>query len=457
MDEIVFLPVKRLQPHPDNPRKDVGDVTELAESIKANGILQNLTVVKHYGEITGNWCEEFGYRVIIGHRRLAAAKLAGLEEVPCSIVEMTMREQVSTMLTENMQRSDLTVYEQAQGFQMMMNLGCSVEQIAEESGFSKSTVRRRLKMAELDQTLLKEVSSRQLSLGDFDELEKIEDLDARNKCLAKIGTNDFNFAVTTAIRKGKIAKRLPKVQELLAESGAIRLESHDTWSGKYQAMDGDVRGGDIRIEDWDGNSPLIPIVKGQLYYTLDENWGSLRFYSKAKRTVENRKTEEEQEREKKLKAVWKEEEELTSITRKLRSDFVEGLRLNSRNQMKMLQGAISAILVGELSYNGSDRDKLNALVGSEGGTTTDVITRVMAYLESIPDADYPKIIYAMFSDTREMKYTSSWNKEWPKHRQKKELDALYHWLISLGYEMSTDEKQLMDGTHEIFKDGLSDD
>ena len=126
MAEIKNIPVRKLWPHPDNPRKDVGDVTELAESIKVNGVLQNLTVVPLIGAISGTWDEE-SYRVIIGHRRLAAAKLAGLEELPCAVVEMTEREQLSTMLTENVERSALTVYEQGKGFQMMLEMGDTVK------------------------------------------------------------------------------------------------------------------------------------------------------------------------------------------------------------------------------------------------------------------------------------------------------------------------------------------
>ena len=76
MAEIKYIPVSKLWGHPDNPRKDLGDVTELAESIKVNGVLQNLTVVPLFGEITKKWDGE-SYRVIIGHRRLAAAKLTG--------------------------------------------------------------------------------------------------------------------------------------------------------------------------------------------------------------------------------------------------------------------------------------------------------------------------------------------------------------------------------------------
>lgn len=83
MAEIKYIPVSKLWGHPDNPRKDLGDVTELAESIKVNGVLQNLTVVPLIGEITKKWDGE-SYRVIIGHRRLAAAKLAVWKSSPAS-------------------------------------------------------------------------------------------------------------------------------------------------------------------------------------------------------------------------------------------------------------------------------------------------------------------------------------------------------------------------------------
>jgi len=95
------------------------------------------------------------------------------------------------MLLENMQRSDLTIYEQAQGFQMMLDMGDSVEEIAVKPGLSKTTVRRRVKMMELDQETLKAVSERQLSLTDFDELAQIEDIKVRNECLAQNGTSEF--------------------------------------------------------------------------------------------------------------------------------------------------------------------------------------------------------------------------------------------------------------------------
>ena len=88
--DIILLPIKQLHPHPENPRKDVGDVSELSESIKVNGILQNLTVVA--GHFNGTDFLPGEYTVIIGHRRLAAAKKAKLKELPCIIAQMSPEE-----------------------------------------------------------------------------------------------------------------------------------------------------------------------------------------------------------------------------------------------------------------------------------------------------------------------------------------------------------------------------
>ena len=113
--KIVMIPIGDLEHHPENPRKDLGDLSELTDSIRKNGIYQNLTVVADL--------DRAKYLVVIGNRRLEAAKAAGLVELPCVISDMDHKEQIATMLEENMQRQDLTVFEQAQGFQMMMDLG----------------------------------------------------------------------------------------------------------------------------------------------------------------------------------------------------------------------------------------------------------------------------------------------------------------------------------------------
>ena len=191
---LVEIQTTRISPHPENPRKDLGDLTELAESIRTNGILQNLTVVQN---------DSYGYTVIIGHRRLAAAKLAGLETVPCVVAEMSEDDQLTTMLAENMQRSDLTVYEQAEGIQLLLDRSFSIADIAEKTGFSESTIRRRAKLLELDKEAFKRSQQRQVSLSDYEKLNEITDIDARNKLLDVLGTNNFNNEFEKAKRNQK--------------------------------------------------------------------------------------------------------------------------------------------------------------------------------------------------------------------------------------------------------------
>mgnify|MGYP003321182715 CR=1 FL=1 len=221
--KIVMLPVDKLHPHKDNPRKDVGDVTELAESIKANGILQNLTVVIS---------EDGGYTIIIGHRRLAAAKKAGLKRVPCVIAEMTEKEQIATMLTENMQRSDLTVYEQAKAFQQLsLDLGMTVQEIADKSGFSESTVRRRVKLAELDGKAFKKACERGATLFDFAELDKLDDPADKAKCLEAMGTSNFRNELKSALDRQRKKQRVAKYEEQVS-AFAEKIEKIDYAGGK---------------------------------------------------------------------------------------------------------------------------------------------------------------------------------------------------------------------------------
>ena len=139
-NELIMIALGELFPHPNNPRKDLGDLTELSASIKESGVLQNLTVIDGRYLTPDEWAEmedenkimaeragreyeplEYdphnpigaGFTVIIGHRRAQAARLAGLTKVPCRIVDMDYKTQLATMMAENVQRTDLTPFEQA--------------------------------------------------------------------------------------------------------------------------------------------------------------------------------------------------------------------------------------------------------------------------------------------------------------------------------------------------------
>lgn len=223
----VMIAVKKIKPHPDNPRKDLGDLGELTESIRKNGIMQNLTIIPENEEDENN----DSYIALIGHRRLAAAREAHLFEVPCNIVfGLSHREQVGIMLEENMQRSDLTPIEQAYGFQMMLDLGETEESIAEKTGFSRSTIRHRLQIAKLDKRIMKETEEFQFSIGDLMALEQIKSIPRRNAVL-NISKSSEELRSKAAIeaaaekREEKEKKLIPMLEKFGIKRLPKKLES----------------------------------------------------------------------------------------------------------------------------------------------------------------------------------------------------------------------------------------
>lgn len=218
---IQNIDINLIDQHPENPRKDLGDLTELANSIKESGIHQNLTVVKK-----GERFER--YTCIIGHRRLAAAKLAGLTEVPCCVADMDYKTQLSTMLVENMQRAELTYIEQADGFQMMMDLGETVESIAEMSGFSKETVKHRLEIAKLDKDKLK---ASDLTLEDLVYLERVTDVEVRNRLLNQCSHANLKYNVDSEIKYAERAAKKAQWKEYLESLGMKEIpRERNRWS-----------------------------------------------------------------------------------------------------------------------------------------------------------------------------------------------------------------------------------
>lgn len=238
-EELTMLPVTDIYPHPDNPRKDVGDVTELADSVKKRGILQNLTVMPGHWT-NGEWSDE-GYTTLIGHRRTAAAKQAGIESAPCRIVTgLTKNEQISMMLEENMQRNDLTIYEQAESFQLMLDLGDTVETLSDKTGFSKATIYHRLNLAKLDHDVIKEKEndeSFQMSLKDMYELEKIDDVKERNRILSKAtSSSDLKYEVERTVKELERKRIKEEILSKIKELGIQESTKNIQWDGEFETL-----------------------------------------------------------------------------------------------------------------------------------------------------------------------------------------------------------------------------
>lgn len=139
------IPINQIAPNPEQPRVDIGDLTELSSSIKQNGVLEPL-LVKPNGD--GTWM------IIAGERRWRAANLAGLTEVPCIELDIDEKSIAEIALIENLQRKDLNIWEEADGFAYLAErFGYTHEEIAKKIGKSRTTVTESMSIAGLPESI----------------------------------------------------------------------------------------------------------------------------------------------------------------------------------------------------------------------------------------------------------------------------------------------------------------
>lgn len=426
---IENINIEKLHPHPDNPRRDVGDVTELSESIKANGVLQNLTVVP----ATGYWYGD--YYVVIGNRRLAAAKQAGLTELPCAVVEMDQKTQVATMLLENMQRSDLTVYEQAQGFQMMLDMGETIESVAVMTGLSQSTIRRRTKLLQFDADTFKATEGRNIDLQDYEKLFEIENAARRNELLEQIGTNNFNNYFQIAKDTEKREKERAAFIEALDAAATQIDNSADTSELKYITYINNV---DMVKE--------IPADGHEYFYKLFAG-NSANVY-RAYTDDEIRKRNADDERRTAAEATKREQQQrIDEINARMYTLRVNFLRECSLKGKAMIIKEYAARTMAQMCYDVPDMDIVSDILGvqMDNGIQPEEIWDILSPKFAVdPERVLLAVSYAFSGDHKGLDFFSN------NDQTLALLDDIYALLIRIGYELSDEEKALRDGTHELF-------
>ena len=140
---VTMISPDYISPNPDQPRRyfDPDGLTELAESIRAHGILQPLSVRRKGGG---------RYELIAGERRLRAAMICGLEQVPCLVLEVSRESSCLLSLIENLQRRDLDFWEEAKALERLISVyGLSQEEAAAKVGKSQSAVANKLRLLQL--------------------------------------------------------------------------------------------------------------------------------------------------------------------------------------------------------------------------------------------------------------------------------------------------------------------
>lgn len=186
---VVFLPARTIRPNPAQPRKVFCPeaMTELADSIRQHGILQPLSVRR-----TG-----ISYELIAGERRLRAAQMAGLTEIPCIVMNMDETESAMAAMIENLQRQDLDFIEEAQGISALMTHGgLSQEQAAKMLGKSQSAIANKLRILRHSAGVLSALRETGLTERHARALLKLKGEEEKLEAIAVIARENMSVART---------------------------------------------------------------------------------------------------------------------------------------------------------------------------------------------------------------------------------------------------------------------
>lgn len=189
-NKVVDIPIRQIRPNQSQPRKTFKDeeLNSLAASIEENGILQPLTVRRL------NLQE---YELVAGERRLRAAVIAGLKRVPCIVIKCTDRESAIFALLENLQRSDLGMFEEARGIsRLIRKYNLTQEEAAAKLGKKQSTVANKLRLLKLTMDEQDWINQAGLSERHARALLRIADENLRKEALSKVISESLNINQT---------------------------------------------------------------------------------------------------------------------------------------------------------------------------------------------------------------------------------------------------------------------
>ena len=195
--------VDLIERNPFQPRQDFEQaaLNELIDSIRQHGVLQPLLVRSANG----------GYQLIAGERRLIAARKAGLQHVPCRVLDLTDQQVSEVALEENLKRQDLNVLEKATAFQdYLKRFECSIEDLSRRLSLDRSTVSNMLRLLELPEGVKADLMGDKISAGHARALLSLKDSEQQAALCARIQQESLS------VRKAEEA-----VREILAASGDL--------------------------------------------------------------------------------------------------------------------------------------------------------------------------------------------------------------------------------------------
>ena len=250
-DSVTMVKVTLLEPNKDQPRGIFDDekLSELADSIKENGILQ---------PILARPLDNGGYQIVAGERRWRASRLAGLTEVPVYIKELDDRQTMQMALIENIQRQDLSPVEEAKAYKNLMDTyKLTQQQVAEAVGKSRSAVANSLRLLDLRESVREMVDKGEISFGHAKVLSGYDHMTQRELAeqvikdglsvrqledeIKKMEAEErkLDAEARKSIRKNSVKKDRPFLYEFMMSVNAM---------SDYNVKAKEERGGGVKVE-----------------------------------------------------------------------------------------------------------------------------------------------------------------------------------------------------------------
>jgi ParB family transcriptional regulator, chromosome partitioning protein len=264
--------VDLIERNPFQPRQEFGPdaLNELSDSIRQHGVLQPL-LVRPLGD---------GYQLIAGERRWLAARKAGLEQVPCRVLDLSDQQVCEVSLEENLKRQDLNVLEKATAFQdYLQRFQCPIEELARRLSLDRSTVSNMLRLLELPESIKEDVRQGRLSAG-------------HARAILTLGEPDqLTLAQQIQTEHWSVRKTEEAVRALQNDGSTIPFPSADNGAEKKSSKAGltnHLLGLQDQLRDWLGTPVEIKLKgkdAGKILVTFTSNDDFERIISKLRRAA----------------------------------------------------------------------------------------------------------------------------------------------------------------------------
>lgn len=456
------VPVHLIRPNPKNPRSALEDLDGLAESIRAVGVQEPLLVevVDHVDHPDPGQTYRT-YQLLAGHRRLAAAQLAGLDEVPCMVRPQdttSAAQRMELALVENLQRADLPPLDEARGYAELVALGLSQRVIGERVGRSQSHVSKRLALLDLPSHVQARIVKGTLPLEAAAALVRLTGHPDKLKAAAGQDPSAIASAVESAERDIAFeAKRAELVSVAKAKGWAVVDEPANYWDKRSFKT----------LATWNGPPDLdLNVTKHQGEPCHAVMITAKRSYHSDKATATSVCTDPARHGPKgdsplKAKAPTKRVPELSDFERKEREDDKQR-KATGRARVAVLAAAVAAhrntrgpspaalamTLRGTIAMAGGEEMRIAAAIlglDAKGPVTWEAVKQAAAGGDH--ELHRTAFAVALASTEAKLRWTHSrWS--WP------EVPAYFAYLATLGYEPTPWEREKL--AEATAKDGADE-